>query len=151
MRENRSPQFFIHVHFLDSRSDWTTTVIAVCVGYFAGFVLIVPVPGHCLPFSFVMQHLCCLSCIIRKPAFACAKTKVQISCAIIAQLIRTADQHLYFCYIDSTIPLLPISESSSLQPSSVAVQPGLCRTWFETHKTGFLVTRLIISLSGLIF
>ena len=26
----------------------------------------------------------------------------------------------------------------------VAVQPGLCRTWSEIPKTGFLVTRLIL-------
>ena len=26
---------------------------------------------------------------------------------------------------------------------NVAVQPGLCRTWSETLKTGFLTTRLI--------
>ena len=29
------------------------------------------------------------------------------------------------------------------QASSVAIQPGLCRTWSETLKTGFLVTRLM--------
>ena len=56
---------------------------------------------------------------------------------------RKADQHLCFCYMDSAIPLLPKSEISSLKPSSVAVQPGLCRTWLETKKTGFLATRLI--------
>ena len=56
---------------------------------------------------------------------------------------RKADQGLCFRYTDSTIPLLPKSEISSLKPSSVAVQPGLCRTWSETPKTGFLTTRLI--------
>ena len=30
----------------------------------------------------------------------------------------------------------------SIHPTSMAVQPGLCRTWSETPKTGFLVTRL---------
>ena len=34
------------------------------------------------------------------------------------------------------IPLLPKSEISSLWPSSVAVQPGLCRDWSEIPKTG---------------
>ena len=53
-----------------------------------------------------------------------------------------ADQGLCFHYTDSTIPLLPKSEISSLWQSSVAVQPGLCRTWPETPKTGFLTTRL---------
>ena len=38
---------------------------------------------------------------------------------------READQHLCFRYTDSTIPLLPKSDISSLWPSSVAVQPGL--------------------------
>ena len=56
---------------------------------------------------------------------------------------READQRLCFRYADSTIPLLPISEISSLYPSTVAVQPGMCRTWSETPKTSFLTTRLI--------
>ena len=47
----------------------------------------------------------------------------------------TAHQHLCFCYIDCTIALLSKSKISSLQPSSVAVQPGLSRTWLETLKT----------------
>ena len=55
---------------------------------------------------------------------------------------READQRLCFRYTDSTIPLLPKYEISSLQPSSVVVQPGLCRTWSETPKTGFPRTRL---------
>ena len=41
---------------------------------------------------------------------------------------RKADQRLCFYYIDSTIPLLSKSEISSLNPSFVVVQPGLCRT-----------------------
>ena len=49
-----------------------------------------------------------------------------------------ADQRLYFRYSDSTIPLLPKHEFSSFQPISVTVQLGLCRTWSETLKTGFL-------------
>ena len=54
---------------------------------------------------------------------------------------READQRLCFRHADSAIPLLPKSEISSLYPSSVAVQSGLCGTWSETPKTGFL-TRL---------
>ena len=61
-----------------------------------------------------------------------------------------ADQRLCFRYTDSIIPLLPISEISSLWSSSVAVQPGLCRTWSETPKTGFLNTRLILSTHTLL-
>ena len=56
---------------------------------------------------------------------------------------READQCLCFHCTDSTISLLPKYKISSLQPSSVAVQPGLCGTWSETPKTGFLTTRLI--------
>ena len=63
-------------------------------------------------------------------------TKTQSNCA--------ADQHLLFCYIDSRIPLRPKSEISSLLPSSVAVQTGLCQTWSETPKTGFLMMRLFL-------
>ena len=59
-----------------------------------------------------------------------------------ASRYREADQRLCFRYTDSTIPLLPKSEISSLCPSSVVVQPSLCRTWSETPKTGFLRTRL---------
>ena len=55
---------------------------------------------------------------------------------------READQRLCFRYTDSTITLLPKSEISSLYPYSVIAQPGLCRTWSETPKTGFLRTRL---------
>ena len=56
---------------------------------------------------------------------------------------READQRLCFRYTDSTIPLLSKSEISSLKPSSVAEQSGLCGTWSEAPKTDFLTTRLI--------
>ena len=74
-----------------------------------------------------------MSSIMRKPFFCTCKNKdADQLCGD-----RTADQRLCFRYIDSTIPLLLKSEISSLQPSSVAVQPGLCRTWSETLKTFF--------------
>ena len=44
---------------------------------------------------------------MKKPAFAYAKTKTQISCAV------TADQHLCFRYPDSKILQLPKYEISS--------------------------------------
>ena len=50
---------------------------------------------------------------------------------------READQRLCFRYIDSTVPLLSKSEISSLKPSSVAVQPGLCGTRSETRMLVF--------------
>ena len=55
---------------------------------------------------------------------------------------READQRLCFRYTDSTISLLSKYEISSPQPSCVVVEPGLCGTWSETPKTGFLTTRL---------
>ena len=45
---------------------------------------------------------------------------------------KDADQLCFRC-IDSTIPLISKSEISSLYPSSVAVQPCLCRTRSETR------------------
>ena len=54
----------------------------------------------------------------------------------------TADQRLCFRYSDSTIPLLLIAKISSIWPASVTVQAGLCRTWSEIPKTGFLASRL---------
>ena len=44
--------------------------------------------------------------------------------------------------LDSLIPLVSISEISSLQLASVAAEAGLNLTWSQTPKTGFLVTRL---------
>ena len=46
------------------------------------------------------------------------------------------------CCIDSIIPLVSISEISSLHRVSVAAQAGLCLYRSQTPKTGFLVTRL---------
>ena len=63
---------------------------------------------------------------------------------------READRRLCFSYTDSAISLLPKYEISSLRPSSVAVQPGLCQTWSETLKTGFLRTRLIYYYFGVL-
>ena len=76
---------------------------------------------------------------MRKPAFCICENKD----ADQLRGNREADQRLCFRYKDSTIPLLPKSEISSLYPSSVAVQPGLCRIWSETLKTGFLTARPI--------
>ena len=77
---------------------------------------------------------------MRKPAFCICENKDadQLSGN------READQRLCFRHLDSRIPLLSRSEISSLWPSFVAVQPGLCQTWSEALKTGFLKTRLIL-------
>ena len=78
-----------------------------------------------------------MSRVVRKPAFCICKNKD----ADQLRGNREADQRLCFRYIDSTIPLLSKSEISSLWPSFVAAQPGLCRTWSETPKS-FLRMRL---------
>ena len=75
---------------------------------------------------------------MRKPTFCICENKD----ADQLRGYREADQRLCFRYMASTTPLLSKSEISILQPSCVAVQPGLCRTWSETPKTGFLTTRL---------
>ena len=54
-----------------------------------------------------------LSCIRREPAFAYAKTKMQISFAVSAKLISA--------FVFPTIPLRPKSKFAILWPSSVAV------------------------------
>ena len=84
--------------------------------------------------------MCYLSLVLRKPAFCICENKD----ADQLRGNREAVQRLCFRYIDSTFPLLPKYKILSLLPSSVAVQPGLCRTWSEIPKTGFLTTRLIL-------
>ena len=80
-----------------------------------------------------------MSRVMRKPAFCICENKD----ADQLRGNREADQRLRFRHTDSAIFLLSKSEISRLYPSSVAVQPGLCLTWSETPKTGFLTTRLI--------
>ena len=70
---------------------------------------------------------------MRKPAFCICENKD----ADQLRGNREADQRLCFRYKASTFLLLPKSQISSFYPSSVTVQPGLCRTWSETPKTGF--------------
>ena len=70
---------------------------------------------------------------MRKPAFCICENKD----ADQLRGNRKADQRLCFRYTDSTIPLLSKSEISSLLPSSVTVQPGLCGTWLETRTLVF--------------
>ena len=90
----------------------------------------------CVPYKGRQAYM---SRVVRKPDFCICEIKD----ADQLRGNREADQRLCFRYIDSTIPQLPKSKISSLNPSSVAVQPGLCGTWSETPKTSFLRTRLI--------
>ena len=80
---------------------------------------------------------------MRKPDFCLCENKG-------ADQLRSnceADQRLCFRYTDSTISLLLKSELSSFKHASVTVQVGLCGTWSETPKTGFLASRLNIASS----
>ena len=80
-----------------------------------------------------------MSRAMRKPDFCLCENKG-------ADQLRSyceADQRLCFRFTDSTIRLVLKSEISSFQPPSVAAQAGLCETWSETPKTGFLASRLI--------
>ena len=70
---------------------------------------------------------------MRKPAFCRCENKD----ADQLRGDREADQRLCFRYIDSAIPLLSKSEISSLYPSSVAVQSGLCWTRSEIRMLVF--------------
>ena len=81
---------------------------------------------------------------MRKPAFCICENKD----ADQLRRNREADQRLYFRYKENTISLFPKSEISSHWLSSVVVQPGLCQTWSETPKPGFLTTRLKCACAG---
>ena len=82
-----------------------------------------------------------MSLVVRKPFFAYAKTKTQISFAANAKLISAfvfairIEQPL--CYLNPKIQV------SIRLLWLYIVQPGQCRPWSETPKTGFLTTRLI--------
>ena len=68
-----------------------------------------------------------MSCVMKKPAFCLCKNKRKDQ----LHTDHAADQHLCFRYTDS--PLLHESKISDLWQSSVAVQPGLCRTSWKSQ------------------
>ena len=77
---------------------------------------------------------------MRKPVLSYANNKGADQPAHPRSLIST---FVVRC-LDSIIPLASISEISNLYLASVAEQAGLCLTWSETPKTGFLVAWLIL-------
>ena len=155
---------FSNIHCLDSRqhsysmSDWRIVKTIDVRASNANYFLRPSVSGNkyiglfCLFTKPIGIHMKCIplpaevssyfSLVVRKPAFCICENKD----ADRLRGNREADLRLCFRYIDNTTPLLPKSRISSLWPSSLAVQPGLCRTWSETPKTGFLTTRLILFL-----
>ena len=50
--------------------------------------------------------------------------------------------------LDSILPLVSIYEIASLYIASVATKAGLCLTWSQTPKTGFLMARLYYMYNG---
>ena len=79
---------------------------------------------------------------MRKPDFCLGENKGADQLRGNREGYREADQRLCFRYTDSTLSLLIKSEISSFYAASGTVHVGLCRTWSETPKTGFLASRL---------
>ena len=73
----------------------------------------------------------CMSLVMRKPVYALCEQQKRRSAFVVRCL-------------DSIIPLVSISEISSLYPTSVDAQIGSSLPWSKTPKTGFLTTRLIL-------
>ena len=126
VNRKQSLYFFLFSHY--SPNTKQTDKERICEYYFFNF--------------FIIKGM---SLVMRKPAFCICENKdadqLHSNCA--------ADLHYCFRYKDTTIPLLSKSENSSLQLSSVAVQLGLCLTWSETPKTGFITTRLVCAYGEL--
>ena len=80
-----------------------------------------------------------MSHIMRKCVLAICQ---QQRCDQPAQLRSLISTFVVHC-LDSIIPLVSLSEISSLYLTSVAEQAGLSLTWLEILKTGFPVTWLI--------
>ena len=75
---------------------------------------------------------------MRKPVYAiCAKQRRRSACAF-----AQSEQCLCFHWLGSIIPLVSISEISSVYLASVAAQAGLSLPWWQTPKTVFLMSRL---------
>ena len=72
---------------------------------------------------------------MRKPAFAISEQQRRRSACTATQF----DQHFIVRCLDSIIPLVFMSDISSLYLASVAAQAGLSLDWSQTLKTGFLM------------
>ena len=80
-----------------------------------------------------------MGCGMRKPAFCICENKgaIQLRC------YGEADQCLCFCFIESTIPLLPKFEFSI--DNLCGCTARFVSTWQETPKTGFLTRQLNVA------
>ena len=81
------------------------------------------------------------SLVVREPAFYICKNKDA------DHSYCTADKRICFRYIDITITLF-LNPEFKLLAIFCGCTTGLCRTWSETPKTGFLTARLICLTKG---
>ena len=80
---------------------------------------------------------------MRKPVFAiCEQQRRRSACNP-----RSPISAFNVRCLHSVIPLVSISEISSLYLASVAEQAGLSQPWSQTTKTGFLVT-IVLGADG---
>ena len=86
----------------------------------------------CLPSPKILWHLMKENCVLKEIVIQMSHAMRKPVYAICEQQRRCLD----------SISLVSISEISRLYLASVAAQKGLCLTWSQTPKTGFLVTRL---------
>ena len=54
-----------------------------------------------------------------------------------------SDQNLHFCYQNSLMPLVSLSEISGIQLVSLAEHAGMCHTWFGSSEDMIYQDRLI--------
>ena len=58
--------------------------------------------------------------------------------------LRSLINAFVICCLDGIVPLVSISEVSSLYLASLAAEAGLSQPWLQSPKTGFLVMRLTL-------
>ena len=85
-----------------------------------------------------------MSHVMKKKMFFFCNCEYKAADQLLGNREADPDQRLCFDCTYSTISLLPKSEISSLWPSSVAVQPGLCRTRSLTRMLVFSFMMLLI-------
>ena len=90
----------------------------------------------CRPFIYIFRY---------NIPFTYAKTKAQISCTVTMQLISIL---IFSIWAVGLLSLSFLIRNFRPFSSSIAVQPGLCLTWSEAPKRGFLVMRLKDLLMG---
>ena len=77
-----------------------------------------------------------------KPAICIGENKGADQLSSNCESVKLIRAIVFATRIVKLIPLLSKSKISSLYPSSLTVQPGLCRTWSEPKIVGFLAHML---------